>query len=100
MQELNLHDMWFQQDSAICHTECVIMDLFRGEFSEHFISHSGPVNWPSRACDLTPLEYFLWCYVKAHVFTDKPALIDTLKQNTEVFICEITAEMLERVRMK
>ena len=35
MQELDLYDMWFQQDGATYHT---------GEFGEHFISRSGLVN--------------------------------------------------------
>ena len=51
MQELDLHDMWFEQDSATCHTARVTMGLLRGEFSEHLISRSGPVNWPPRSCD-------------------------------------------------
>ena len=73
------------------------MNLLRGEFGEHFILRSEPVHWTSRSCDLTPLDYLLWGYVKAHVYTDKPASIDTLEENIEAFICEIPAEMLERV---
>ena len=65
MQELDLHDMWFQQDGAICHTARVTMDLLRGEFGEHLISRSGPVNWPPISYDLMPLDYFLCGYVKA-----------------------------------
>ena len=38
MQELDFHDMWFQQDGAKCHTARVTMDLLKGEFGEHFIS--------------------------------------------------------------
>ena len=73
------------------------MDLLRGEFDEHFISSSGPVNWPSRSCDLTSLDYFLCGYFKAHVNTDKPASIDALEDNIKTFIHEIQAEMLERL---
>ena len=71
------------------------MDLLRGEFGEHFISRSGPVNWPPRSCDLTSLDYFLCGYVKAHVYTHMPASIDALEENIEAFIREIPAEMLE-----
>ena len=46
---------------------------------------------------LTPLDYFLWGYVKAHVYTDKPASIDALQDNIEAFVREIPAEMLVRV---
>ena len=70
MQELDLHDMWPQQDGPTCQTARATMNLLRGEFGEHFISHSRKVNWPPRSCDLTPLEYFLWDYVKAHIYTD------------------------------
>ena len=41
MQELDLHDMWFQQDGGTCQTARGTMDLLRGEFGEHFISRSG-----------------------------------------------------------
>ena len=97
MQDLDLHDMLFQQDSATCHTARITMDLLRGEFGEHFISSSGPVNWPPRACDSTLLGYVLWGYVKAHVCTGKLASSDALEDNIEAFIREIPAEMLERV---
>ena len=97
MQELDLHDMWFQQDGATCHTALATMDLLRGEFGEHFLSRSGPVNWPPRSCDLTPLDYFLWGYVKAYVYTDRPASIDALEDNIEGFIRAIPTEMLEKV---
>ena len=73
------------------------MDLLRNEFSENFISRSRPVNWPPRSCDLTPLYYFLWGYVTAHIQADKPASIDALEDNIEAFIREIPAEMLDRI---
>ena len=92
MQVLDLADMWFQQDGATCHTACVT----KSEFGEHFISRSEPLNWQPRSCDLMPLDYFLWGYVKANIYTDKPASIDALEDNTEAFICDIPADMLER----
>ena len=67
MQELDWHDMRFQQRGAACHKARVTMALLRGECVEYFISRSGVVNWQSRSCDLMPLDYFLWGYVKAHI---------------------------------
>ena len=87
MQVLDLHGMWFQQHAATCHTARLRMNLLTAESDEHFISRSEPINWPPRSCHLTSLDYFLWCYVKAHVYAD----------NLEVFIREIPVEMLERV---
>lgn len=97
MEELDMPDMWFQQDGATCHTARESMAKLRAAFGEQFISRLGPVNWPPRSCDLTPLDYFLWGHVKAHVYRDKPATIDALEANIEAFIREIPADMLERV---
>ena len=94
MKDLNLHGIWFQQDSTAYHTPSASM---RGEFGEHFISRSGPVNWPLRSCDLMPLDYFLWGCVKTHVYTDKLASIDALEDNIEALMHQIAAEILERV---
>ncbi|GFX90564.1 DUF4817 domain-containing protein [Trichonephila clavipes] len=60
--ELNNHDvqeLWFQQDGATCHTARATIDLLKDTFGYHLISRFGPVNWPPRSCDLTPLDYFL-----------------------------------------
>ncbi|GFU57145.1 uncharacterized protein TNCV_1780071 [Trichonephila clavipes] len=73
--ELNNHDvqeLWFQQDGATCHTARATIDLWKDTFGDRLISRFGPVNWPPRSCDLTPLDYFLWGYVKSLVYADKP----------------------------
>ncbi|GFV89847.1 putative transposable element [Trichonephila clavipes] len=60
--ELNKHDaqeLWFQQDGATCHTASATIDLLKDMFGDRLISRFGPVNWPPRSCDLTPLDYFL-----------------------------------------
>ncbi|GFX29153.1 uncharacterized protein TNCV_3216881 [Trichonephila clavipes] len=60
--ELNNHDvqeLWFQQDGATCHTARATIDLLKDTFGDRLISRFGPVNWPPRSCDLTPLDYFL-----------------------------------------
>ncbi|GFX35946.1 uncharacterized protein TNCV_4214681 [Trichonephila clavipes] len=73
--ELNNHDLqelWFQQDGATCHTARATIDLLKDTFGDRLISRFGPVNWPPRSCDLTPLDYFLWGYVKSLVYVDEP----------------------------
>ncbi|GFS79299.1 hypothetical protein TNCV_4409521 [Trichonephila clavipes] len=59
--ELNYHDvqeLWFQQDGTTCHTARATIDLWKDTFGDRLISRFGPVNWPPRPCDLTPLDYF------------------------------------------
>ncbi|GFS97099.1 uncharacterized protein TNCV_184501 [Trichonephila clavipes] len=68
--ELNNHDLqelWFLQDGATCHTACATIDLLKDTFGDRLILRFGPVNWPPRSCDLTPLDYFLSGYVKSLV---------------------------------
>ncbi|GFY12778.1 DUF4817 domain-containing protein [Trichonephila clavipes] len=60
--ELNNHDvqeLWFRQDGATCHTARATIDLLKDTLGDRLISRFGPVNWPPRSCDLTPLDYFL-----------------------------------------
>lgn len=94
---LDVEEMWFQQDGATCHTSGVTIDLLKETFGERIISRNGPVNWPPRSCDLTPLDFFLWGYVKSKVYEDKPETIDALEQNIIRVIANIPAVMLEKV---
>ena len=64
--------MWFQQDGATSHTARFTIDLLKGKFGERVISRNGPVEWPPRSCDLTPLDFFLWGHIKSLVYANKP----------------------------
>ncbi|GFV16931.1 transposable element Tc1 transposase [Trichonephila clavipes] len=98
--ELNNHDvqeLWFQQDGTICHTARATVDLLKDTFSDRLISRFGPVNWPPRSCDLTPLDYFLWGYVKSLIYADTPQTLDHLEDNYRRVIADIRPQMLEKV---
>ncbi|GFW31033.1 putative transposable element [Trichonephila clavipes] len=98
--ELNKHDvqeLWFQQDGATFHTARATIDLLKDTFGDRLISRFGPVNWPPRSCDLTPLDYFLWGYVKSLVYADKPQTLDHLENNIRRVIADIRPQMLEKV---
>lgn len=92
-----LDEIWFQQDGATCHTARETMALLRERFGEQLISRFGPVNWPARSCDITPLDFFLWGYVKSKVYMDKPATIEALEANITRVIGQIPLEILIRV---
>ncbi|GFW56939.1 transposable element Tc3 transposase [Trichonephila clavipes] len=101
--ELNNHDvqeLWFQQDGATCHTARSTIDLVEDTFGDRLISRFGPVNWPPRSCDLTPLDYFLWGYVKSLVYVDKPQTLDHLEDNIRRVIADIRPQMLEKSHRK
>ncbi|GFT13174.1 transposable element Tc3 transposase [Trichonephila clavipes] len=100
ISELNNRDvqeLWFQQDGATCHTARATIDLLKDMFGDHLISRFGPVNWPPRSCDLIPLDYFLWGYVKSLVYADKPQTLDHLEDNIRRVIADIRPQMLGKV---
>ncbi|GFY21089.1 putative LOC100569746 [Trichonephila clavipes] len=98
--ELNNHDvqeLWFQQDGATCYTARATIDLLKDTFGDRLISRFGPVNWPPRSWDLTPLDYFLWGYVNPLVYAYKPQTLDHLEDNIRRVIDDIRPQMLEKV---
>ncbi|GFV34097.1 transposable element Tc3 transposase [Trichonephila clavipes] len=98
--ELNNRDdqeLWFQQDAATYNTARATIDLLKDTFDDYLIARFEPVNWPPISCDLTPLDYFLWGYVKSLVYADKPQTLDHLEDNIRRVIANIRPQMLEKV---
>ncbi|GFU23237.1 putative transposable element [Trichonephila clavipes] len=90
-------ELWFQQDGATCHTARATINLLKDTFGDRLISRFGPVNLLPRSCDLTPLDYFLWGYVKSLVYADKPQTLDHLEDNIRRVSADIRPQMLEKV---
>ncbi|GFT19836.1 DUF4817 domain-containing protein [Trichonephila clavipes] len=86
-----------QHSLVTFHTARATIDLLKDTFGDRLISRFGPVNWPPRSCDLTPLDYFLWGYVKSLVCADKPQTLDHLEDNIRRVIADIRPQMLEKV---
>jgi len=70
------------------------MALLREQFGEQLISRFGPVNYLPKLCDITPLDFFLWDYVKSKVYIGKPAMIMELEANITRVINQIPLEIL------
>lgn len=97
LNNMNMNDMWFQQDGATCHTADATMNILRERFEGMVISRRGDVNWPPRSCDLTPLDYFLWGFLKSQVYANKPQSTDALKVNITQAISQIQPDLCGRV---
>ncbi|GFV76822.1 DUF4817 domain-containing protein [Trichonephila clavipes] len=67
--------------------------------AEETINHER-AEWPPRSCDLTPLDYFLWGYVKSLVYADKTQTLDHLEDNIRRVIADIRPQMLEKSHRK
>ena len=58
LDELDLGDIWFQQDGATAHTSRASMAVLREHFPERLISIRGDLEWPARSPDLAPCDFF------------------------------------------
>ena len=73
------------------------MTALRNMFPGRLISRYGDFNWPPRSPDLTSPNFFLWGYLKARVFENRPQTLQALKDNITREIRAINQDMLLRV---
>ena len=62
---IGLEDIWFQLYGATPHFANETIALLSTKFPGCVISRNGGVNWSPSSCDLSPLDYFLWIYMKS-----------------------------------
>ena len=71
------------------------MSVLRERFPERLISIRGDLEWPISP-DLTHCD-FLWEYLKARVYVNRPQSLDDLKDNIRQEIANIPGVILVRV---
>lgn len=87
----------FQQDGAPPHWGSNVREALDDKFPDSWIGRGGPISWPPRSPDITPLDYFLWGYVKNKVYSSPVKNIEELKERIETAINNISPELLARV---
>ena len=94
IDELDLGDIWFQQDGATAHTSRASMAVLREHFPERLISIRGDLEWPARSPDLSPCDFYLWGYLKSRVYVNRLRSLQDLKANIREEIANIPADTL------
>ena len=97
IEEDDIGIIWFQQNGATCHTAEATHDVLCPVFEDRIISRKADVVWPSRSCDFTPLDYYLWGAVKDKCYAEKPETIDALKDNIHEAIGEIQLHTIDNM---
>ena len=72
--------MIFQQYGAPPHFPTEARTWLNEKFNGRWIGRGGPISWPRRSPDLTPLDFFLWEYIKTKVYKTKVNDISNLKE--------------------
>lgn len=80
-----LSGLYFQHDGAPPHYSRVVREYLNDVFGERWIGRGGPIPWPPRSPDLTPLDFYLWGDVKRLVYEreDEYENVDLLRAAIE-----------------
>ena len=65
---VNREEQWFQQDSAILHTANITMKWLDRRFAGRLISRPRISEWSQPSPDLNPPDFYLWGFLKNHVY--------------------------------
>ena len=63
--------MYFQRDGAPPHYSRLVREYLHASFPNRWLGRLGPVAWPPRSPDLTPLDYYIWGHMKTLVYETK-----------------------------
>jgi hypothetical protein len=88
-------DMWLQHDGAPPHYARATREFLDITFRTHWIGRGGPVPWPPRSPDLTPMDYFLWGYIKSKVYETPPTSQDDLKARITTACADIPGDVVQ-----
>lgn len=101
LEEVDLitrHQMWLQHDGAPAHYHRIVRDYLTEAFADQWIGRGGPVSFPARSPDLTPLDFFLWGDVKQKVYREKPTTEENMRQRITAAFRSIRRETLRNVQ--
>lgn len=75
-----LQDMIFMQDGAPPHWLRTVRDWLDEHFPERWLGRDGPILWPPRSPDLTPMDFSVWGIIKDRCYATRPKDHDELRQ--------------------
>lgn len=90
LEDVNIRtrrEMYFQMDGAPPHYSANVRNFLNRKYPQRWIGRNGPIHWPARSPDLTPLDFYLWGHMKQLVYattsTTREELITKIHQAAE-----------------
>jgi hypothetical protein len=90
--------LWFQHDGAPAHYGEDVRQWLNATYPGRWIGRGGPIAWPLRSPDLTPMDFFLWGHLKEQVYAIPPRTIEDLVARFKAAVTTVDGSMLRRVR--
>jgi len=89
----------YQQDSHPAHTSVLARAILNRRFMHRWIGiHSDFQEWPPRSPDLTPMDFFVWGYIRDQVYQTLPHNRGDLIEKIKAASRNITPAMINKVR--
>lgn len=86
------------QDDCNLHSNAEVAEFLEKEFPNHWIgAGSKYAKWPHHSSDLSPINYFLWGYIKSRIYKTsiEDGDVDELKKRIEAAFKNVTPDLLE-----
>lgn len=87
--------MWLQQDGAPPHFSQQVTNYINLIFPRRWIGRNGVILWPARSPDITPLDFFLWGFLKELVYTTQPRDLQDLQNKITAACRTVTPIMIK-----
>lgn len=86
----------FMQDGAPPHYAKDVRSWLDNKFPERWIGRRGPIDWPPRSPDMTPLDFYLWGYLKHVIYGKEAKNLEELKENIINAFAEVQIENIQK----
>jgi hypothetical protein len=86
---------FFQQDGAPPYCANTVKAFLHQQFPGKHIGRRGPITWPPRSSGLTPLDFFLWGYIKDLMYQMKVQDVSQLRRWINAACETVTQVMLQ-----
>ena len=78
-EDQDIQNIWWFQDGAPPHRLRDVTQRLRAVFRHNLVALNQDMEWPPRSPDLTPLDFFLWGYLKSKIYVTPPTDIQDLR---------------------
>lgn len=99
LEELPLNERvscWYQLDGAPAHCTHNVSQELGHLFENRWIRRNGPLEWPPRSPDLTPLDFYFWGMVKSRVYKTSVNSKEELQRRVNDVMAHISPDEIER----
>lgn len=93
----DFHNLYFMHDGAPPHYATKVRRHLDVTFPGKWIGRRGPIEYPARSPDLTPMDFSVWGIVKNSVYSKKPRTLAHMEQFIREAFQDFNAELCTKI---